>query len=138
MGQLHPAVAARFDLEGRAVLMAELDFDTLVENAQGQPEIAPLARFPGLDRDLALVLDRDAAHADVASALRTAGGDLLEAVTLFDVYEGPQVPEGKKSLAYTLRFRAPDRTLTDEEADAAVQQIVSAVGARFGATMRGG
>ncbi len=138
IGQLHPAVAARFDLEGRAVMMAELEFDTLVENAQGQPEVAPLARFPGLDRDLALVLDADAAHADVAAALATAGGDLLEAVTLFDVYEGPQVPAGKKSLAYTLRFRAADRTLTDAEADAAVRRIVDEVGARFGATVRGG
>ena len=138
MGQLHPASADRFGLEGRVVLMAELEFDTLVENAQGQPEIAPLARFPGLDRDLALVLDRDPAHADVASALRAAGGELLREVTLFDVYEGPQVPGGKKSLAYTLRFRAPDRTLTDEEADAAVQQIVAVVGSRFGATVRGG
>ena len=138
VGQLHPAVAARFDLEGRTVVMAELDFDTLVENAQSQPEVAPLARFPGLDRDLALVLDRAAAHADVAAALRTAGGDLLEGVTLFDVYEGPQVPAGKKSLAYTLRFRAPDRTLTDTEADAAVELLVAEVGARFGATVRGG
>ena len=63
LGQLHPLIAERFDLEGREVYVAELDFDTLVEHGLGQPQLEQLARFPGLDRDLALVLDRDAPHA---------------------------------------------------------------------------
>jgi phenylalanyl-tRNA synthetase beta chain len=137
LGQLHPLVAERFDLEGREVYVAELAFEMLSAAAPGQPQIQAIPRFPGLDRDLALVLDRDAPHAEVGSVIRGAGGPLLERVAVFDVYEGPQVPAGKKSLAYTLRFRATDRTLTDEEADAAVSRIVVAVGGRFGAQVRG-
>lgn len=137
LGQLHPLVAERFDLGGRDVYVAELDFDTLVDYGLGQPQLAPLARFPGLDRDLALVLDRDAPHEDVESIIRDAGGALLERVALFDLYQGPQVAAGKRSLAYTLRFRAPDRTLTDAEADDAMSRIVASVRSRFGAQVRG-
>src|SRR5215212_3723845 len=137
LGQLHPLIAERFDLEGREVYVAELDFDTIARHELGQPQLEPVARFPGLDRDLALVLDRDASHEDVAAAIRDAGGALLERVALFDLYQGPQVPEGKRSLAYTLRFRAPDRTLTDAEADDAMSKITAAVRSRFGALVRG-
>jgi phenylalanyl-tRNA synthetase beta chain len=137
LGQLHPLIAERFDLEGREVYVAELAFDRLVEHGQGQPQLEHLARFPGLDRDLALVLDRDAPHEDVGAAIRASGGALLERVALFDLYQGPQVAEGKRSLAYTLRFRAPDRTLTDAEADAAMSEITAAVRSRFGALVRG-
>jgi phenylalanyl-tRNA synthetase beta chain len=137
LGQLHPLIAERFDLEGREVYVAELAFDTLVEHGQGQPQLEPLARFPGLDRDLALVLDRDAPHEQIAASIQDTGGALLERVALFDLYQGPQVPAGKKSLAYTLRFRAPDRTLTDAEADDAMSRIVGEVRSRFGAVVRG-
>jgi phenylalanyl-tRNA synthetase beta chain len=137
VGQVHPSIAGRFDLEGREVYAAELDFDTLIEHGLGQPQLEQLARFPGLDRDLALVLDRDVAHDAVSSAIDETGGALLERVALFDLYQGPQVPSGKRSLAYTLRFRAPDRTLTDAEADDAMSRIVSTVRSRFGAQVRG-
>ncbi|MCC7370625.1 MAG: phenylalanine--tRNA ligase subunit beta [Chloroflexi bacterium] len=137
LGQLHPLVAERFDLEGREVYVAELAFDTIIEAAVGQPQLEPLARFPGLDRDLALLLDRDASNAAVEQTIRTAGGPLLERVALFDLYQGPQVAAGKQSLAYTLRFRASDRTLTDAEADDAMASIVSSVRQQFGAVIRG-
>ena len=109
----------------------------MAEHALEQPQLEPLARFPGLDRDLALVLDRDTPHEGVAAAIRDAAGTLLERVALFDLYQGPQVPEGKKSLAYTLRFRAPDRTLTDAEADDAMSRITAAVRSGLGALVRG-
>ncbi|HZO27674.1 MAG TPA: phenylalanine--tRNA ligase subunit beta [Chloroflexota bacterium] len=137
LGQLHPLIAERFDLEGREVYVAELDFDTLVEHGLGQPQLIQLARFPGLDRDLALVLGRDVPHEAVESTIREAGGALLERVGLFDLYQGSQVAAGKRSLAYTLRFRAPDRTLTDAEADDAMSKITAAVRSRFGAQVRG-
>jgi phenylalanyl-tRNA synthetase beta chain len=137
LGQVHPLIAERFDLEGREVYVAELDFDTLVERGLGQPQLEPLARFPSLDRDLALLLDRDAPNEDVESTIRESGGALLERVALFDVYQGQQVAAGKRSLAYTLRFRAPDRTLTDAEADDAMSKIVGSVRSRFGAQVRG-
>jgi phenylalanyl-tRNA synthetase beta chain len=137
LGQLHPLVAERFDLEGREVYVAELAFDTLIGAGQGQGQLEPLARFPGLDRDLALVLDRDTPHERVAATIRDAGGTLLERVALFDLYQGQQVAAGKKSLAYTLRFRAPDRTLTDTEADDAMSRITAAVRSGLGALVRG-
>jgi phenylalanyl-tRNA synthetase beta chain len=137
LGQLHPQIAERFDLGGREVYIAELAFDTIIRHGLGQPQLAQLARFPGLDRDLALVLDRDAPNTDVEAAIQTTGGALLERVALFDLYQGPQVPAGKRSLAYTLRFRAPDRTLTDAEADDAMSKIMADVRSRFGAQVRG-
>jgi phenylalanyl-tRNA synthetase beta chain len=137
LGQLHPLVAERFDLEGHDVFMAELQFDTLVQAGLGQAQLEPLARFPGLDRDLALVLDRDTPHVEVETTIRDAGGALLERVGLFDLYQGPQVPAGKRSLAYTLRFRAPDRTLTDVEADDAMSRIAETVRTKLGAQIRG-
>ena len=136
LGQLHPRAAEAFDLRGRELYAAELYFDILAAAALGQGQIRPLPRFPALERDLALVVDRTTPAADVATALADAGGELLEQGGLFDVYQGPQVPPDKKSLAYTLRFRAPDRTLTDEEADAAMARIVAAATERFGATVR--
>lgn len=135
-GQLHPDAAERFDLRGREVFVAEIDFERLVRVSAGQPHIAPIPRFPALDRDLALILDRSTSHADVHRELVSAGGSLLEHVSLFDEYRGQQVPEGKRSLAYALRFRAADRTLTDADADAAMARVIEAVTGRFGAHVR--
>jgi phenylalanyl-tRNA synthetase beta chain len=137
LGQLHPLAAERLDLGGRTVLAAELEFDVVAAHAGSQPQIVALPRVPGLDRDLALLLERSIPHADVEAALRRAGRPLLESVVLFDAYEGPPIPPGKKSLAYTLRFRAADRTLTDAEADEIVVRIVGSVKERFGAEVRG-
>lgn len=137
IGQVHPLIAERFDLAGREVYVAELDFEVILAHALGQPQLEQLARLPGLDRDLALVLDRDTPHQDVETTIRDAGGALLERVVLFDLYQGQQVAVGKKSLAYTLRFRAPDRTLTDTEADDAMSRIVASVRDRHSAQVRG-
>jgi phenylalanyl-tRNA synthetase beta chain len=86
---------------------------------------------------VALVLDRTVPAEQVEAALAAGAGDLLESVALFDVYESDQLGEGKRSLAYKLTFRAPDRTLTSEEALAARDAAVAAVASRYGATLRG-
>ncbi|MBA2448521.1 MAG: phenylalanine--tRNA ligase subunit beta, partial [Chloroflexi bacterium] len=138
LGQLHPRVVEGFDLGDRRVYAVELRFDLLAQHAQPQPQIRPIPRLPGLDRDLALIVDHSTPHADLEAALRATAGELLERITLFDTYAGPPVPPGKKSLAYTLRFRARDRTLTDDEADAAVARLVTTVAERFGAVLRSG
>ena len=91
----------------------------------------PLAK-----EDIALVVDRSVATADVERAVRAGAGELLESVRLFDVYEGPQVPEGKKSLAFALRFRAPDRTLSADETAAARGAAIAAAERACGATLR--
>jgi phenylalanyl-tRNA synthetase beta chain len=88
--------------------------------------------------DVALVVDDAVLSADLERTLRDAAGELLEHLALFDVFTGPQVGEGKKSLAYTLRFRAPDRTLTDGEVLAARDAAVAAAQSSFAAVLRGG
>ena len=95
--------------------------------------------IPTYERAESLVMTLSGVAAQtVTEIVRETGAPDVASARLFDLYRGDQVPDGKKSLAYTLRFRASDRTLTDEEADAAVQQIVAEVGSRFGATVRGG
>ncbi len=137
LGQVHPVVAERFDLEGRAVYAAELDFDALHTVAGEQPPYVPLPRLPGVAVDLAVVVDEAVPEADVAATIRAAGAPLLAAMRLFDVYRGAPVPPGRKSLAYALVFRAPDRTLTDEETAGVQAAIETALRERFGATIRG-
>jgi phenylalanyl-tRNA synthetase beta chain len=92
--------------------------------------------FPVATQDVALVVDAATPAADVEAALRDGAGELLESLRLFDVYAGPQLGENRKSLAYTLRFRAPDRTLTAEEASAARDAAVAEATTRTGAVLR--
>ena len=99
----------------------------------GAPEFSD---FPVAKEDVALVVDDSVAAADVEAALREGAGEYLESVRLFDVYTGPQVGEGKKSLAFALRFRAPDRTLTEHEAGAARDAAVALAAERCGAVQR--
>jgi phenylalanyl-tRNA synthetase beta chain len=134
-GELHPAAAARFALTGR-VYVAELDLETLLQQASLVRRFAPLARHPSVDRDLAVFVDAEIPQSAVLRVIRDAGGSLLESLALFDVHTGPPAPAGQRSLAYALRFRAPDRTLTAEEADAALVAIGEALRSALGATPR--
>jgi phenylalanyl-tRNA synthetase beta chain len=137
LGQVHPMVAERFELEERAVYAAELDFDALVRAAGEQPPFTPLPRFPGVAVDLAVVVDEAVPEVEVEAAVRDAGGSLLAEVRLFDVYRGTSILPGRKSLAYALVYRAPDHTLTDAETAGAQAAIEAALQQRFGATIRG-
>jgi phenylalanyl-tRNA synthetase beta chain len=115
----------------------ELDLDLL--GLDTTPVSAPrLSTYPPATQDVALVVDADVPAAEVEAALRAGAGDLLESVRLFDVYRGEQVGQGKASLAWALRFRAPDRTLTVEEATAAREAAVAEAARRTGAVLRGG
>jgi phenylalanyl-tRNA synthetase beta chain len=138
LGRLHPTAAERCDLGERNVFVAELELDTIATHAHGQGQIHALPRFPAVARDLALVVDGGVGHDALAAELRVAGGDLLADLTLFDVYRGAPLPDGKVSLAFALEFRALDRTLTDDEVDERVAAMTAAVHARFGAVVRGG
>jgi phenylalanyl-tRNA synthetase beta chain len=132
---VHPDVAARYDLAGRAVI-GVLDFDPLVRHIALLKQYQPLVRFPAIERDLALVLRAEQPAAMVEGVLRAAGGELLRSVRTFDVYTGAPVPEGSKSMALSLLFRADDRTLTDTEIEALMSQIRSAAEQELGATLR--
>lgn len=134
-GELHPRVIESGALPDRSAAMW-LDLDTLIAAAPSV-RIAPVVGTqPQAKEDLAVVVDRSVPAADVQAALADGAGDLLESLRLFDVYEGPQVPEGKKSLAFALRFRAPDRTLDAVETAGAREAALAAAAERCGATLR--
>jgi len=133
-GQLHPAVVERSGLpKGTCAVELNLDAIPIIETLHA-PRVSP---FPAVFQDIALVVDQDIAAQSVIDAVRDGAGELLEDIRLFDVYTGPQVGEGRKSLAFALRFRAPDRTLTEDEASAAREAAVAAAAARVGAVLRG-
>jgi phenylalanyl-tRNA synthetase beta chain len=133
-GELHPAVVSALDLPRRTAAM-ELDLDALP--AAPVTPAPRVSSFPPALIDVALVVGGDVAAADVQRALTDGAGELLESVRLFDVYESAQLGAGRKSLAYKLTFRAPDRTLTVEEAVAARDAAVATAAQRVGASLRG-
>ncbi|MEU0208964.1 phenylalanine--tRNA ligase subunit beta [Streptomyces canus] len=136
-GELHPRVVKAFGLPARTSAM-ELDLDVLEAVGDDTPQAPAISTFPVATQDVALVVDKFVPHADVETALREGAGELLEGIRLFDVYENEeQLGDGKKSLAYALRFRAGDRTLTVDEASAARDAAVALAGERTGAVLRG-
>ena len=133
-GQLHPAVVERAGLP-KGTCAVELDIDAIPFGATlPSPRVSP---FPAVFQDVSLVVDAEVAAQGVIDAVRDGAGDLLEDIALFDVYTGPQIGEGRKSLTLALRFRATDRTLTEDEASAARDAGVAAAAKRFGAVLRG-
>lgn len=137
LGELHPSVAAGFDLDGR-VVVGELEVAVLTEHLGGWRGLSAIAQFPPVRRDLAFVVPESTAAADVRAAIVDAGGGLVTDVELFDVFTGDPIAEGRKSLAFALGFRAPDRTLTNEEADQVVARIRERLERDFGAELRAG
>ncbi|RDH13445.1 phenylalanine--tRNA ligase subunit beta, partial [Tsukamurella pulmonis] len=132
-GELHPAVLERAGLPARTCAV-EIDLDAvpLVENLPA-PVVSP---FPAVLQDVAVVVDGAVPAEAVRAALADGAGELLEAIALFDVFTGTQVGEGRKSLAFSLRFRAGDRTLTEDEASAARDAAVANAAERVGAVLR--
>jgi len=137
LGRVADALRAHAGIEPQA-WAAVLDVAALKEAVPAQRSYRPAPRFPALKRDLAIVVDGAVTHEDVVSVIRKSGGPTLHEIRLFDLFEGPQVGAGKKSLAYALEFRHPDRTLSDREADEALRGVVGALAATLKATIRGG
>jgi phenylalanyl-tRNA synthetase beta chain len=134
-GELHPRVVAALGLPERTCAM-EVDLDVIERVGGGRVTGPHVSTFPVATQDVALVVDAAVPAADVEAALRDGAGELLESLRLFDIFTGEQIGEGRKSLAYALRFRAPDRTLTAEDASAAREAAVAAAAARTGAVLR--
>ena len=135
VGELHPKVVAALDLPERTVA-GELDLDVIVAATSDPVQAHRLSTYPQATTDVALVVDDDVPAAAVEAGLREGSGDDLEALVLFDVYRGDQVGSGRKSLAYRLVFRAPDRTLRTEEVNALRDRAVAAAAEGTGATQR--
>jgi phenylalanyl-tRNA synthetase beta chain len=136
-GELHPKVCQAFGLPARSSAV-ELDLEALMAAAPSSIVADPFSSYPVAKEDVALIVPAGASAADVQAALAEGAGELLESIRLFDVYTGEQIGEGKKSLAFALRFRAPDRTLTETEVAAARQAAVQVTVDRFGAVQRVG
>ena len=127
LGEVHPAVAAAYGMDVRAYA-AEIQLRPLFRAMEERKVIyQPLPKFPASTRDLSVLADADTPIADLEAAIRSADSGIVEKVELFDVYQGSQIPEGKKSVSYSLVLRAPDRTLTDEDCDRAMAKILKAL-----------
>ncbi|MGB9375439.1 MAG: phenylalanine--tRNA ligase subunit beta [Jiangellales bacterium] len=136
-GELHPRVLAALDLPPRVGAM-EIDIERLAAYANPIVAAPTVSTFPPAREDLAFVVADDVPAADLADALTAAAGDLLEQLRLFDLYTGPQVGEGRKSLAYSVTLRAPDRTLTVDELGEVRAAMVASAAQRVGAELRSG
>jgi len=135
-GELHPRVITAYSLPPRTCAL-EMDLDAVIAAADPVAAAPDVTTQPVAKEDIALVVSDDVAVAEVAAALRAGAGELCEDIRLFDVYVGPQVPAGHRSLAFAMRFRAPDRTLSAEEIAAARQAGIAEAQRRHGATLRG-
>lgn len=135
LGEVAPARLQALELRG-ATTAAELEFDVLMARANLVPLHHPLPPFPAVMRDLSLVVARTLSWAELASAVREAAGPTLEAVLYLDTFRGGNLPEDRQSLHFGLRFRHPDRTLTGEEVEQAIQAVLAACVRRFDATLR--
>lgn len=135
LGELHPDIANAFDFK-RKVYVGDLDFDLLMQSAVHVVRYQPIPDQPPVLRDLAVLIEQRVPYASVEAALREAAGDWLETCRLFDRYTGEHVPEGWHSLAFSLSFRDPNRTLTDEEVNTRMEAIFTALETRFGAKRR--
>ena len=134
VGQLHPSVPQSFEVNGD-VFMLELDVARLMAHSRLRAICEPLSRFPFSERDLAIVVDESVTYESVADIIR--GFALVSETSLFDVYTGEQIPEGKKSFAIRLVYQASDRTLTDAAVNEVQKQLLSKLHAGVGAVLRG-
>jgi phenylalanyl-tRNA synthetase beta chain len=135
-GELHPLVAGQFEFSGKTILAAELDLERLLELMPARQETRPVPAYPPILEDIALIIDENTPAGKIEATIYQAGGSLLKAVHLFDVYHGEQVGQGRKSLAYSLTYQAEDRTLTDKEATQIRNRIIQALDAQLGAKIR--
>ena len=135
-GTVHPVVAKNYGAGNSEVLAAELNLDVMFGCLSTEKIYQPLPKYPASTRDIAVLCDESIPVAHMEKAISKAVGGILEAVSLFDVYKGDQVPEGKKSVAYSLRLRRSDRTLTDEECDGAMKKAIAALEKQFDAKLR--
>jgi phenylalanyl-tRNA synthetase beta chain len=135
VGEVHPEVATQLGLPGRAVV-AEVLFDRFTAYGQRTPQARPLPRFPGVRRDLTVVIRGKIAGQEVVQVIRELGGYTLREISMVSEYQGPQLGAGARSLSFRLQYQADDRTLTNEEVLALQQRIIEGLKQRFGAEVR--
>ena len=135
VGQIHPLVAENYDIDC-PVYCAEIDMDALMALQLPEPTYTPLPKFPTVTRDLAIVCNEEITVAQAEAVMEKAAGKLLRDITLFDIYRGTNIPDGKKSMAFSLSLRADDRTLTDSDSEQVVARVLDAMQKELGAVLR--
>lgn len=135
IGEIHPDVADEFECPQRTYI-GVIEIDKLIENTSLKPEYKPLPKYPAVPRDIAMVVKDEILVKEIEDILRQRGGKILEEIKLFDVYKGKQVPGGMKSIAYSLTFRAADKTLTDEDVNKAMKKILDGLKKNINAELR--
>ncbi len=135
MGQVHPLVAKNYGLDTE-VYCAEINFSQLFELRLPDPTYVPLPKYPSVNRDLSLICDEAITVAQIENVINASAGKLLRGVRLFDIYRGVGVPEGKKSMAFSMELRADDRTLTDTDSEGVVSKVLAALKEKLDATLR--
>ena len=133
IGELHPKVTQAFELSG-TVYLIEMDMEKLLDETTRLKEYHAIPRFPGLSRDISLVIDKQVTYQQVEGIIRSF--PLASKVTLFDLYTGKQLPEGKKSFAVRIVYQSPERTLTDEEINKTQEQMLGRLHQELRATLR--
>lgn len=134
IGEIHPEVQANYEIDTR-VYAAIIDAANLMGNCAKEKSYSPLPKFPSSTRDIAILCDDTIPVMELEKTMKSAAGKIIEKIELFDIYRGKQIPEGKKSVAFSIVMRASDRTLTVEEADSAVKKIIKSL-ENLGATLR--
>jgi phenylalanyl-tRNA synthetase beta chain len=135
IGEINPKVADNYSLSGRTYL-SELHLDKLIEKCENKIDYKYLPKYPGITRDLALLVDDTVRAGELIASIENNGGKLLESVEIFDLYQGSQIPEGKKSIAFSLKFQAEDRTLTDEDVNVLINKIKDGLEEDYKAKLR--
>lgn len=135
IGKIHPALIEEAEI-GQDVFYMEINLDKFVRNAKRAVRFKSISHFPSIDIDLAIVVDRKVKNEDIVNEIKKTGTELLKKVELFDVYEGKQIEENKKSMAYSLKFRDEKRTLKDTEAEIILNRILENLGRKFNAKIR--
>ena len=136
IGEIHPQVQEQYALPETPVLAAEFDLDAILPYIPERYDITPVPAYPPILEDLAVIVDEDLPAARVVQVIQAAGGDTVAAIKLFDVYQGRQIDRGKKSLAYSITYQEPGRTLTDEEVSRIRQRIIESLESELGAKVR--
>ena len=134
-GEAHPEVLKNYGLKKR-VYIGEIDTEYLFEHSDRTIIYTPVPKYPSISRDIALVIKNEVYSADIEKVIKENGGNLLESVSLFDIYTGKQIQEGYKSLAYNIVFRSMDKTLTDDDVEPAYNKIIKALDEKLDAKLR--
>lgn len=136
IGALHPGVARAFDIKGDVIILEIHDIEKIREAVPARITYVPLPRYPYVERDIAIIVSKDTTVAQAEKIIRGTDADIIESVELFDIYMGKPIPDDKKSLAFSIRYRSAAKTLTDSEVDAVHSAIIKSLRAELGAELR--